>query len=46
MQSYDDFGLIPRKISNSSHTCVDKRLIFGQIEETSQKVVQYVSNLV
>jgi hypothetical protein len=40
MQSYDDLGLIPRKITNSSQTCVDKRPIFGQIAEKNPKVVQ------
>ena len=39
MQSYGDFQQIPRKCANSSSTCVDKRLIFGQIEENDQKVV-------
>ena len=40
MQSYGEFGLIPRKCANSSQTCVDKRLFFGQIAETDQKDVQ------
>jgi len=40
MQSYDDFQLIPRKISNYSPTYMDKRHIVGQIAETGQKVVQ------
>jgi hypothetical protein len=38
MQSYDDFGLIPRKCANSSLTCVDNGPNFGQIEETVQKL--------
>jgi hypothetical protein len=46
MQSYGDFSPFPRKISNSSPTCMDKRPIFGQIAEIGQKVVQHVSNLV
>ena len=33
MQSYDDSKQIPRYFSDSSQTCVDKHLIFGQIEE-------------
>lgn len=32
MQSYDEFGLIPRNIANSSQTCVDKHPVFGQIK--------------
>ena len=32
MQSYSDFGLIPRKCGNSSQTCMDKWPVFGQIE--------------
>ena len=40
MQSYGDFQQIPRKISDSSPTCMDKRPIFGQIAEKGQKVVQ------
>ena len=40
VQSYGDFGLIPRFFANSSPTCVDKRTIFGQIGETVRKVVQ------
>jgi len=39
MQSYGDLGLIPRKCTNSSQTCVDKQTIFSQIEENSKKVV-------
>ena len=42
MQSYDDFGLIPRNFANSSSTCVDNGPNFGQIEETGQKVVQTI----
>lgn len=33
MQSYGDLGLIPRNNAISSRTCVDKRLVFGQIGE-------------
>lgn len=40
MQSYGDFQQIPRKISESSSTCMAKHHIFGQIAETDQKVVQ------
>lgn len=40
MQSYGDFQQIPRKISDSSSTCMAKSHIFGQIAETDQKVVQ------
>ena len=32
MQSYGDFGLIPRNIANSSSTCVDNSLDYGQNE--------------
>ena len=39
MQSYGDFGLIPRNQANYSSTCVDKRPIFGQIAENGKKVV-------
>ena len=42
MQSYGDFGLIPRKCANSSLTCMDNRLDNGQIGETDQKVVHYL----
>ena len=42
MQSYDDFGLIPRNFANSSSTCVDNGPNFGQIGETGQKVVQTI----
>ena len=41
MQSYGDFLPIPRKISDSSPTCMDERHIFGQIAEIGQKVVQF-----
>ena len=40
MQSYGEFGLIPRKSANSSSTCVDNCFIFGQIGKTGPKVVQ------
>ena len=33
MQSYGEFGLIPRNCVNSSSTCVDNDPNFGQIEE-------------
>ena len=40
MQSYDDFGLIPRKCAKSSSTCVDNGPNFGQIGENARKIVQ------
>ena len=40
MQSYGEFGLIPRKCAKSSQTCVDKQTFFSQIGETGQNVVQ------
>jgi hypothetical protein len=40
MQSYGDFQQIPRNFAKSSQTCVDNGTYFGQIAETSQKVVQ------
>jgi hypothetical protein len=40
MQSYGDFLPIPRKISNSSPTCMDKRPPFGQIAEIALISVQ------
>ena len=40
MQRYGDFLPTPKKISNSSLTCLDKHAIFGQITEKCQKVVQ------
>ena len=40
MQSYDDFHSIPRIFTDSSPTCMDKRLNLGQIGEKDQKVVQ------
>ena len=40
VQSYGDFGLIPRIFANSSQTCMDKRPISRQIAETGHKVVQ------
>jgi len=33
LQSYGGFQQIPRKTFDSSSTCMDKRPIFGQIEE-------------
>jgi hypothetical protein len=42
MQSYGEFGLIPRNIANSSQTCVDKRPKNRQIKEIGRKVVQKV----
>ena len=39
-QSYGDFSLIPNNLAKSSLTCMDKRPIFGQIENNSKKVVQ------
>ena len=43
MQSYGDFGLIPRNFAKSSPTCVDNGTNFGQIEEIGPKDVQKVS---
>jgi hypothetical protein len=40
MQSYDDFWQIPRNFFDSSPTCMDKRLTFGQIGEKASKSVQ------
>ena len=40
MQRYGDFLPTPKKISNSSLTCLDKHAIFGQITEKCQKIVQ------
>ena len=40
MQSYGDFGLIPRNCAISFSTCMDKRPIFGQIAENGKKIVQ------
>jgi len=40
MQSYDDFHSIPRIFTDSSPTCMDKRLNLGQIGGKCQKVVQ------
>ena len=40
MQSYVDFGQIPRNCAKSSLTCVDNGPNFGQIREIGQKVVQ------
>ena len=40
LQSYGDYPSIPRKISNSSQTCMDKRLPFGQIAEIALIPVQ------
>ena len=42
MQSYGDLMTIPRNLAISSSTCVDKRMIFGQIGEMDSKVVYYV----
>ena len=46
MQSYGVFLLIPRNLANSSSTYMDKRTIFGQIGETSPKLVQSVKYIV
>ena len=40
MQSYDDSKQIPRNFPESSQTCMDKRLTFGQIAEICSKLVQ------
>ena len=42
MQSYDDFLSITRNFSDSSSTCMDNRLNFGQIGERAPKVVQTI----
>jgi len=42
MQSYDDYLSIPKNISDSSSTCMDKRLNLGQIGERAPKVVQTI----
>ena len=42
MQSYDDSKQIPRFFTDSSTTCVDKRMNLGQIREKVQKVVQCI----
>ena len=46
MQSYGEFGQIPRNILKSSPTCVDNGTNFGQIAETGPKVVQRIVFLV
>ena len=40
MQSYGVFHSIPRKVQDSSLTCMDKRPAFGQIGEKASKNVQ------
>jgi len=45
MQNYDDFLPFPRNYTNTSSSCMDKHLIFGQIEENSKKVVQTFEGL-
>ena len=40
MQRYGDSIQIPRKIPNSSETCMDKRPPFGQIGEIALILVQ------
>jgi len=40
VQRYGENSQIPRKTFGSSPTCMDKRLVFGQIGEIVQKVVQ------
>ncbi len=40
MQSYGEFGLIPRNCAISSSTCMDNGLNFGQIKEIRRKNVQ------
>ena len=42
MQSYDEFGQIPRNCAISSSTCMDKRPIFGQIDKNPSKIVQTI----
>jgi hypothetical protein len=42
MQSYGDFHSIPRNITISFPTCMDKRLNLGQIRERGHKVVQCI----
>jgi hypothetical protein len=45
MQRYGDNLQIPRKISDSFQTCMDKRLTFGQIGEIASKSVQKMNSL-
>ena len=40
MQSYGCFLPIPRKISDSSSSCMDKLPFFGQMAEKGPKIVQ------
>lgn len=40
MQSYGCFLPIPRNISDSSSSCMDKRPFFGQMAEKGSKLVQ------
>ena len=40
LQRYGEKQLIPRKMLDSSQTCVDKHLIFGQNGENYSKLVQ------
>jgi len=40
MQSYGVFHPIPRKVQDSSPTCMDKRPAFGQIGEFVARIVQ------
>jgi hypothetical protein len=40
MQIYGDFRQFPRNFFDSSQSCMDNRLIFGQIEEIHPKLVQ------
>ena len=40
MQSYGKFQPIPRNYAKYTSTCMDKRPIFGHIEEIGQNVVQ------
>jgi hypothetical protein len=45
MQSYGDYGLIPRNYAKSSSTCVDNGLDNGQNEKTGPKVVYKIKKI-
>ena len=40
VQSYDDSKQFPRNFFDSSQSCMDNRLTFGQIGEFAAKIVQ------
>ena len=45
MQSYDDSQQFPRNFTDSSPTCMDKRLNLGQIGENGVEFVQTCASL-